>query len=65
MKKEEEINKNSKSITKTETEKNPLNIDGCYMVFNATFNNMSAISLKLNIYKTCTYCIGTSNTISV
>jgi hypothetical protein len=32
MKKEEEINKNSKNITKTETEKPPLNIDGWYMV---------------------------------
>ena len=46
MKKEEEINKNSKNITKTETEKPPLNIDGWYMVFNATFNNMSVISCQ-------------------
>jgi hypothetical protein len=46
MKKEEEIDKNSKNITKTETEKPPLNIDGWYMVFNATFNNMSVISCQ-------------------
>jgi hypothetical protein len=46
MKKEEEINKNSKNITKTETEKPPLNIDGWYMVFNVTFNNMSVISCQ-------------------